>query len=92
MPKIARIPDDLDPAARFVLKEIKRTYGGSSAWWRVEAGAGLGADSIRSWLYQKRVKRGPPIGAVRAALNELGYDLAIVKRDGKAMTEVDRAP
>jgi hypothetical protein len=76
-PPRASIPDDLDPAARFVLQTIHDKTTDELAMWRVEAGAGLGQDTIRAWHYP-RGRYGPSIGTVRAALRELGYDLAVV--------------
>jgi hypothetical protein len=77
-PPRAPIPDSLDPAARFVLQVIQAKKTDALAMWRVEAGAGLGADTIRAWYY-RRGRYGPSISTVRAALRELGYDLAVVK-------------
>lgn len=70
-----RIPDDCDPAVRFILSEI----GGSARASRdVEARAGLGLDTIRMWIYRAH-HHGPYLPVVRAALNAMGYDLAIVR-------------
>jgi hypothetical protein len=71
-PAIAPIPEGLDPAARFVLRTIHERQTDAITMWRVEAGT----DTIRAWHY--RHGRGPSISTVRAALNELGYDLAVV--------------
>ena len=74
-----RLPDNIDPAVRFVLEQVPQSshYRGPRVWWRLEAGAGVGKDTIRHWKYHSH-KRSPGIAQVRAALRELGYDLAIV--------------
>ena len=80
-----QIPEHLDPALQFILRAILERDPDdlTRTWWRVEAGAGLGKDTLRCWLYHHRrdtvrARRGPPIDYVRRALNVLGHDLAIV--------------
>jgi hypothetical protein len=51
-PPRASIPEDLDPAARHVLEVYHAKQTDALAMWRVEAGAGLGTDTIRSWHYR----------------------------------------
>lgn len=76
---VVDIPASADPAVRFALEQLprRRDYHGPNTWWRIEAGAGLGQDTLRHWLYQKH-KHGPAISTVRRVLNALGYDLAII--------------
>jgi hypothetical protein len=82
---MADIPANVDPAVRFLLEQLPRHsgYKGPKVYWRVEAGAGLGHDTVRMWLYRSRVQ-GPKIKHVRAALNELGYDLDVVPLRGRS--------
>ena len=72
-PPTARIPEDADPIVRFILREVR----GTTALRALEAEAGLGLDTLRMWMYGRH-KRGPLLMVVRAALNAMGYDLAIV--------------
>lgn len=74
----ARIADDLDPAAQFVLRAIRARAPQHT--WHVETDANLGKDTIRSWYYRRHI-HGPSIKVVRAALRALGYDLAVVPFD-----------
>jgi hypothetical protein len=73
----AQIREDLDPAVKFVLHAIRDRETDENTFWRIEAGSGLGMHTVRMWQYQP-MTRGPYITSVRAALNALGYDLAVV--------------
>jgi hypothetical protein len=53
------IREDLDPAVRFVLTQIRERKTAEHTFWRVEAGAGLGTHAVRMWRYGKMTK-GPP--------------------------------
>ena len=66
-----------DTTRAWVLEIIHDKKTDALAMWRIEAGAGLGTDTIRASHY-RRGRYGPSIGTVRAALRELGYDLAVV--------------
>lgn len=76
----ARIPNGHDPALIFLLSEIRnRLYvDPPPVWLRIETRAGVGEGTLRRWMYAGPGQRGPSICTVRAGLNALGYDLAIV--------------
>lgn len=64
------IRPDADPAVCFLIRQIP----GMRRTMATEIAAGLGHDVIRSWRYRSQ----PRVDHLRAALNALGLDLAIV--------------
>lgn len=67
------VPENCDPAVRRLFEIMNAEMTGLS---EVSARAGYRRETISDWRYG----RSPNVHAIRAVLNALGYDLAVVRR------------
>jgi hypothetical protein len=71
--RVRPLPEIREPLAREIMGLVAESH---LPWWKLEASAGAGTDTVRLWFY--RTTWNPGIKVVIALLRVLGYRLAIV--------------